>query len=155
MYNTFPERTRSSRARITSTTGVHVSRVCTHSRSTYSEPMLRRLASTDRTRFFRWLPAELRSPGRVCSVYLVPTTNRSRSDRRKSPRILSAFAIGVDVCRIEERAAGFGERVQDEPGGAFVDTPGPALAKGHRAQCEFRDPQSGRSEQPVSHIRLH
>src|SRR5689334_19194110 len=91
MYNTFPERIRSSRARITSTTGVHASRVCTHSRSTYSVPMLCRLASTDRTRFFRWLPAELRSPGRVCSVYLVPTTNRSRSGRKKSPRILSAL----------------------------------------------------------------
>src|SRR6185312_12515705 len=84
-------------------TGVHASRVCTHSRSTYSVPMLRRLASTDRTRFFRWLPAELRSPGRVCSVYLVPTTNRSRSGRRKSPRILSAlpseymFAVSRNV----------------------------------------------------------
>ncbi len=87
--STLPARTWSSRARITSGSGVSVSRAWTQSTSTWSVSRRRRLASRECTRFFRWFPALFGSPGPVCNVYFVPSTNRSRRPFSARPTIVS------------------------------------------------------------------
>lgn len=88
-WSTLPARTWSSSARMTSSTGVVWSHMCSHSRSTRSVPSRRRLASSERTRLLRWLPPALGSSRRLVRVYLVAITQRSLSAATSSPTMRS------------------------------------------------------------------
>ena len=169
-YPTLPLRTASSSARITSSTGVRCSQMCTYRTSTHPIPIRFRLASSDRIRFARPFPPAFGFPFSVHPEYLVAITARLRCCARNSPsqrsevppvytsavskklpprsRYFSTIRLGPPPCQSSPPAPPPRGRGHP-PAGRVVGAEAPLGPEVHPAVAQRRHPQPGAPQQPV------